>query len=254
MAHWTRYSSAGDYTSGEKFYAFFPRKFKKDATLRPVIMCRGGAGDATFAGTVAQCREWAEAGFPIIHPDLGTTSGDSWGRDDALTKMTAARNYMTGTWGCKTDKVILAGGSGGTLEELNWVKANPTQVACIVNGTPAIDLEDLHDSMPIRLAPAYSWVPADIETKYGSLAAYQAVKETKSPINWPGDLSGIPQFYCYNSDDLVALGTLVPDWVEAIGESASLIDFAPGTGTGAHALPDEANVLQREFALPYLRS
>lgn len=235
MSHWTT-RGVGTYVAGEGFIAFFPRLFKPDGTKRAVIVCRGATGDHLYAPVVADCRKWAEAGFPIIHPDLGTTTGDSWGRDDALTKLTAAWTFMKNA-GCKIDKAILSGGSGGTLEALNWARANPASVAFAGITIPALDIEDLHDNLATRNV-SYNWVPADIETKYTNLATFNSVKVAKNPNKNAAELVGIPQRYWYSGDDTVALPTLVNPFVNAVGSAASAVNM----GNYGHGTPPDGSV------------
>ena len=81
-----------------------------------------------------------ELGLTGLACDLG---GMQWGNATAMSRLTAAYNYLQTRPGVKPGKVFLIGNSMGGLTALNWAAANPDKVAGIVTIIPVINLTDI---------------------------------------------------------------------------------------------------------------
>src|SRR4051812_36405883 len=109
MAAWSTLAY-GAYAAGEYSQALLPYNYARDGSRRVVVWCHGAS--ATFAPGPVE-RLIAAAGFPMIACDLG--GPDTWGSDTSLARVTDAWTYAKANYGVKADKMILWGGSMGSL-------------------------------------------------------------------------------------------------------------------------------------------
>lgn len=212
---------------------------------------RGGyANELAPVGTL--CRlpmELADRGLVCLGIDAGNNTGghlSKWGADVTAARINSALSMLTTPldstgiagsiaqyqMGCRTDRVILIARSGGTPTVLNWARipANKPKVAAILIAIPATDLEWMRTN-----TAAYG---TEMESVYGSAAAFQAARPTHNPIEYAAtDLAGIPIRVCYMSDDAsiddgVATKTLA--FAAAVGATVAngrLVNM----GTGGHS-------------------
>lgn len=216
----------GTYLTGEGFVVGVPRLYRPDRSRRCLVSIRGAAGD--HMTSFANVRGHASRGWPCIEADYGTTSGGRWGRDDALSKITTAWEHMRNLWGVKTDKLAFAIGSGGGIDALNWAKVNSGQTAAIGAAIPAISLTDIHDNNRDGRA-------ADIEAKYGGLAAYNAVKVAKNPPDNVASFTELPMRLVYSANDTITLASITEAFAAAVGSNVLLENVGnQGHGLGAY--------------------
>ena len=167
---------------------------------RLIVIARGAGGDHT--SNMQDVRDYAELGFAVISADLGYTSTATWnaGNDTALSRVDSAWTFMQSEVGVRSDKLIFAGGSGGAILALNYAKSNPSKVAAISLGIPAVSLTDLHDNDRGSTA-------APIEAAYGGLAGYQAAVAAKDPYLNIASIPSIPIRFFISEDDPTAVAS-----------------------------------------------
>lgn len=207
--------------------------------VRGVISCHGSgvlgpAWAMTDPNVAALNQLLASQGFPVICPDLG--GGNTWGNDTSVTRVGQAWTQVVAE-GAKADKVLLLGGSMGTLTALNYAKANPTNVAAIALVLPIVDLQDAHDNRGFT---------AVSETAYGGNAAYLTALAAHNPAVNTASFAGIPIKLWYSTDDPYAFPATVTAFDTAIASATSQT-----IGANAHTTAglDPYQVL--DFLRPY---
>lgn len=233
--HGTGYYSPTNDTTGSAQY-FGPRDYAMDGTVRGVIFSHGAGGNEAvpFGSTQSTNVSAVMREVASIYPVLSCTftGQQHWGNDAALTALTDAVNFLKGTFGAKTGKVLLIGQSMGHLHIANWARANPSLVAGIVGILPVSDLNDLVTNNRGSTAAA-------INAAYGGAYSESTNGPTKNPANYAATgLVGIPWRGYYASDDTLVLPGTVTGLASSIGSTAT----ATSLGTGGHADGPVANV------------
>jgi pimeloyl-ACP methyl ester carboxylesterase len=164
---------------------------------------------------------------PVACVDAG---GETWGNDTAMSAIDDAYTWLTGAGGGKPGKVVIYGGSMGACNTLNWVKRNPTKVACAIVIIPVTDLNDIHDRSPNGLA-------APLNAAYSG--GYQAARDaaTHSPYAFRASLAGTRLFIYTSTGDTIALSTPALAVADAVGPTATV-----QTGTEEHGLLTTADL------------
>ena len=111
-------------------------------------------------------------------------------------------------------------------------------VAAIALITPVVDVDDIHDNNRNGYA-------AEIEARYGGLAAFDAALPTHNPVAFAGQLAGIPIKVWISSNDPVVIPATVDAF--AAGSGAAVASLG-AVGHTAGAL-DGADVAS--FLLPH---
>lgn len=135
-----------------------------------------------------------------LSTDMG--GAQTWANDTAMTAMTAAYTYLTGTLGARSGKVALVAGSMGGLNSLVWAAANRSKVACVVLQLPVINVSDIHQN-----APGYG---AIIDAAWPPSGWSQAVQgPTRNPITLAaaGAFDGLPILMFYGTSDTLCTPT-----------------------------------------------
>jgi predicted alpha/beta hydrolase family esterase len=138
--------------------------------------------------------------------------------------VTTAWNYAITKFGVKADKAILWGGSMGSLTMLNYLKANPANVAACGMALPIVDPED------VRVNNRGGFQAA-IEAVYG---AATPVPNSNRPNQNVGSFGSVPVAMWGSDDDTVGQSNLATAFATAIG--------AQYTSFGAHGHAYEAFV------------
>jgi predicted esterase len=184
--------------------------YRADNT-RPAVLWahgRGGSGvnETQIADNFRVMNGVSCGNYPILSMDMGGQT--TWGNDTAIAKVTDAKTYAQGTLGGKAGKVLLWGGSMGSLVVLNWAAANPTLVAAVACALPANSLVDLHDNNR-------GGFKTEIETAHGTgvLASFvgNATATAHDPTQQAANLISFPIKLWYSTDDT----TVVPSTVTA---------------------------------------
>lgn len=214
----------GNYLAGEGFICSVPRKWVPGSS-RVIVSIRGAGGDYTASAN--DVRRTPDREIPSIAADFGKTSGGRWGTDDSNTKITAAWQYMIDTYGVRSDKVVFAVGSGGLIDALNWIKANPGKCAAVGSAVGAVSLTDIHDNNRDNRA-------AEIESVYGGLAAYNAIKTAKNPPDHPASFRDVAMRLVYSADDPICLAAITEAFARDVGHNVILENVGnQGHGLGA---------------------
>lgn len=174
----------GGYRAGEDVLVIRDREISAVDQV-PMIWCHGFLGTAASSRQAAVFDDLAAVaalGYPVFCGDL--FSGNTWGIDEVVDASGAIDDLISWagtTFGCRTDKVIVAGESMGTVDGFNWAWRNADKVAAAWFRGPFTDLEAFHDRD--------AGFGALIETAYGSEAAYEAALPTHDPAQNLGELT-----------------------------------------------------------------
>lgn len=237
MGRVTSYGTKGT----ENAATFVHRRYAADGQHRGVIFCHGlngyGWHPVNYPNTVID--EMVRRGHPVISPDLGGPA--TWGNDAAQAKIADARTYLQGTLGAKSGGVLLWAGSMGTLAALNFARNNPSLVAGVACGLPAVSLSDLHDNAAARGVSA-----VNIEAAYGGNAGYVAGLAAHDPAaNAAAYASQAAKIKLwYSSDDTTVPASVVTDFAAASGIAAQ------STGASGHVF----NVAYTNAVCDFLQS
>lgn len=171
---------------GASFETFLvPRRFTGTSAKRGCLYFWGRGNSSAILPNALYWRgvqhAVANAGIPVYSSDF--VSSTHWGNDAAIAETSVARTNMNSVVSPKTDKVLIIAISMGAPLALSWARQNPTQVAAIALITPALDLQNVHDTT------AYT---AEMETAHGGAAAFTAALPTHSPTSFASELTSIP--------------------------------------------------------------
>lgn len=162
--------------SSEKVAAYVPSTWRGDGTKRAVISCHAAGGQAApglFGYTAYDGGRLAlELDTLVLSPDL--VQGDTWGLASVDAKITAHRTLAVSTFGAKSDKVVLFGGSMGGTSAALWASLNPTLTRGIGMVIPVLDTKDCRDNDRNGFA-------TNINTAFGGAAAFDAAEPTRNP-------------------------------------------------------------------------
>ena len=145
----------------------------------------------------------------VMIADLG--SGDDWANATQITRIGQARTYLQGTWGAKTGKIGLLGGSMGGAAALAYARANPTLVACVAGVIPLLDIADIRDNNRSGYA-------ANINAAYGGTYSDTTHGPSHSPVKFAGalpDQTALPIRLWTSSDDPIIMPATVTAFLNA---------------------------------------
>lgn len=225
-----RSHGVGVYRATERHICRSNRFHRRDGTTVGVLALHGSGNDATFVDTFPPAVELARRGFTVLGVDAGGLT--TWGNDTALAAVNDARTFLQGTLAAKAGKIVLLGGSMGSVLALNWLRANPTAVYCASLGLPIADVEDVR-------ANNRGGAQAAIETAYTNNAGWQTARPTHNPAEYTADLiaADVPIRFDYSTDDTIGLPALTLDLADTLGDLATVDDYgaAGHTYTGLDA-------------------
>lgn len=231
MEYWTSYG-VGQYAAGEAHVMYLPYGYRRDATKRVIVWCHGAGG--TYA-VGPQEQALAAAGFPMIACDLAPAQ--SWGSDASLSRVTDAWTFAKANMGVKTDKMLLWGGSMGTLTALLYALAHPADVAAVGCALPIVDPDDVR----VNNRGGYQ---ANIEAIYG---AGVTVPDNKRPSQNAGSYS-MPMRFWRSTSDIVGLPALADTFDTAVATCDTISLGAVGHAYEAQLAAGEPAA----FFSPYL--
>lgn len=190
MTGWAQLYQAG-FVTGENGVAWVPRTGGRG---RPgILVCHGADNTAqsSWASTVNWrsnriCQSLATRGFVLLASDFG--GPNTFGNDLSMTRMSAARTWLTAQ-GCAPDEVMLLGASMGGLMALNYASRNPTAVKAVVGIEPLINLDEIRngDTLGLRDEIDTAWgvtYPAALPARASihQSANYQPLIDYKIPV------------------------------------------------------------------------
>lgn len=168
-----RQFGVGKLVAAEYGLVFIPKTWAFDGTQPAAIYCPALAGGAWNMMGWFMAYELVARGFLVVASDLGDTptvpygvglnssvggTGTGgpgvWTKDSAMTKLTAVYDKVmaagsAGGYGAAGPEVALMGGSHGGASSSRWAAENPSKIACLVQGIPAIDLQYIVDNNPL---------------------------------------------------------------------------------------------------------
>lgn len=154
----------GSVVANEGDVLSLPKNWRADNTGRGIITCHGAGGNAWNSG-------WnynpqlvdAYANLAMDNGQTGVTPDgmDEWANPTHMSRVTSGAAYLQGApVQAKTDKIFLIGFSMGAHAALVWAAHNPTKVAGIWAGIPAIGMQDIWSNNR-------SGLRTEINTAYG---------------------------------------------------------------------------------------
>lgn len=195
----------GSYVAGEYSQFCCNRDYTADGTKRCVIWFHG-AGNLFPLGPVE--RYLVSKGIPIMACDLG--GADTWGSATVATRVGQAWTEAKSTYGVKTDKYGLWGGSMGTLNALLSLIADPTHVSVCGGALAIVDPEQ------VRAANAGGYKAA-IEAVHGVGTVPSGRRPNQNTSSFVS--AAVPTKLWISETDTVGDATLAHSFVAAIGAS-----------------------------------
>lgn len=220
-------------TSGDNDIFLGPVGAWSPGGLPGVLFCHGAnqtcyvSRATTTTGQFALTNALGEA-FSLAITDTGGTA--AWGNNTSIAAVGQVKTWLQGTWGAKAGKVALVGVSMGAVTALNYARANPTLVSCVVVCIPVIDLNDIVVNNRGSLA-------ASVNTAYGGTYNDGTDGPTHSPAQYAASFT-VPTLGYYSSDDTTAIASAVTTFdtacaaatfnsVGALGHSEAAVAAAP---------------------------
>lgn len=187
-------------SSSEQVYVFEPTGWKRNGSRRAIIACHAAGGTAASAGGYDGHLLAQMTGCLVMYPDLST--GHSWGNAASVTKVGDHWTTAKNSFGAKTDKVILFGGSMGGCTAVVWAGQNPASVAAIGLVIPVLNTLDIRNNNRGGHA-------ANINAAFGSAAAFDTAEPTQNPFRHFATLTSnsIPVVMYPNELDSICLVT-----------------------------------------------
>jgi hypothetical protein len=208
-----------------------PRGYSRYPPRHPVLFFGGVGCDQTCAFNSLNnpwTRPFLDKGLSVF--STGTLA-HQWANDFAIAEIDALVARAAADPNIDASKVLLHGGSQGSLHALAWGMRNAARVAAIACPLPIPSLAAMHDSPG---APSYA---AEIEAAYGNLAGYQAAVASHDPDQNRAAFT-MPIGFWYSNNDPTAPPAPALAFAAAVG--ASVTDMgAIGHSTNA-AFADEA--------------
>lgn len=224
--------------SGYNSLLLLPRGFKDTANgasgLRGVIVQHGHGGNCAQMGQGSAFGDHpdnlANQGFAVIGIDEGPTS---WFDTAAMTAVTAAYNSLM-SLGCVGTKVGLMGWSMGGGTVLNWLKQNPTKVACCWVWDPALDLDWL--SSKSGYTPPYSTDGDTASASWGTEinSDYPSGYTSSNPMANTASFRGVcPIMVSHVTTDPVLPYDSAAYWISQVNDPKVTMR-SPAVTTGGH--------------------
>lgn len=166
------------------------------------------------AGTQALLQTVADAGFLVAAQDQGGLT--TWGNTTAQARMTATRTWVQASapYLASSGRIAIIGISMGAVLMMNWAKANPTLVSCMVGILPATDLTAYY--------VAGGAGRANIEAAWGVTYPDPLPAGADPTIGASSSvLVDIPYAAYYASNDDIATPAIVTSMAAAIGGTAT---------------------------------
>lgn len=153
----------------------------------------------------------ADAGYTMISADLGGTG--TWGNDTAISRITAAKNYLQSMVGVLPGKVILIGQSMGGLNAMVWASKNPNLVQCLIGAIPVVNLTDVYGGGIYTNA---------INAAYGGTYSEASYGASHNPYTFSGNgsLNQIPMQIWYGDSDT----TCLPQYSSSMASRANMCE------------------------------
>ena len=208
----------GEYVASESHHLGLPNLWKSNGTARG-CMYAPGLGGTIPAINGSDGTYMADRGVAIGTFDFGMN--DEWGNATSDSRMDSAWAFCKSRFGFKTDKVLLFGISHGGVTVLNWAKANPTLVAAIALGMPAVSPQDIYDFDRGTLQ-------SEIAAAYGG----GRPPDSRDPTKNAASFVGIPIAIWYSTDDPICTAATVTAFGTAVGAEMNSLGAVGHSLTG----------------------
>lgn len=187
---WSR-RRVGAYVASETSIEYHS-SLRSSTRLVPIIYCHGllqPTSDLRAEVYSERFKAIAELAGPVICADLGGLV--TWANDTVVAPTTGRIDALI-TWagtnlGTRTDKVVIAGESMGSLAALNWAWRNVTRCAGIWLRAPITRMQETHNRLLGH--PTLSGIPATMEAAYTNIAGLTAAYPTHDPAD-PANTAG----------------------------------------------------------------
>lgn len=197
----------GQVTVGQGNLLLLPKRWAGDGTVPGVIYCHGATQTETqlidrtnYPNLSALLFAVADAGYPVLACGFG---GDAFGNDTSLTQTGTAKTYLQGAnVGAKAGPVVMVAASMGGAQAMNYAKANPSSVSCLVLMEPASDLEDIRANNRAGQAAA-------LNTAYGGTYNNATDGLAHNPAVYVGSMTGVRRQVWYATDDTSVIPSTV---------------------------------------------
>lgn len=203
----------------------------------------GGTADALieYAKATHRTRMAADAGFLAISADWG--GPQTWGNQGAMNALTRGFNYLQNESIVKPGKVIIAGGSMGGLNALNWAARNPEKIACLSIYIPVVDMAGIHDNNLSNYA-------SFIRNAHGGWNT-ATMADTWSPLHQArlGKFANMPIRLHYGTTDPLCLPEKAIEFAETVGDNVQLRPLIGGHNESGEIQVDR--VSEVEFFLEH---
>jgi S-formylglutathione hydrolase FrmB len=207
--------------------------------VRGVIYCHGAGTlasnipDYNSLGEMHVYNDLAER-YPTLVVDAG--GANNWGNATSVARIGDAVTHLQGASpgrNAKSGTVLMIGASMGFLTAMNYAKANPTKVGCIVGLLPVLDLNDFVTNNRGGFASA-------INTAYGGAYIEATHGPTSNPYNYRASITTPMQIYTA-SDDPWCIPSIATAFDSAV---ASCTQYDVGALSHTQAAIDAANRTQ----------
>lgn len=159
MSYYTMSFKSGNIFAGETDQLWLPSEAR--AGKYGAILLHGATAPNQFAdhtrwGSVPIPAALAKAGIPSV---AGVMGGDVFANDPHMTRITAAKTYLTSNSQASPSKVHLIGISMGAGAAIRWASQNPTLVASVTAIIPMVNISDIYvnDKLGQRAAIGTAW-------------------------------------------------------------------------------------------------
>lgn len=228
-------------TGVEKYTLLLNRLTPRNGTAPGAIYCHGAEADNTSVIFHPTALQLAYRGFLVMGIDAGGIH--TWGNDLAMTRISSGKTWLQDPTkgGAAAGKIVMLGGSMGSVNALCWSRANVASLWCTQVALPIPDLE------AARAADRFGFA-SDIEAAYGGNAAWQAARPTHNPIEFVSDITNLPIRLDTSSTDTAGLPAETEAFHAALGsDNSTLVYFGAAghsyTGWDGKASADWVNAL-----------
>lgn len=213
----------GAYVAAEKHLTVIGHGRPTRGTF-PVIWCHGALDDAVTArqsNRYDDLRAIAHAGLPVIAADL---AGQNWAFTTSIGRVDSAIAWMATNLGTRTDRIILAGESMGTLLAMNWAWRNASRVGALWLRAPLTHFQDFYNRLPL--------FQSGITTAHGGLPVWA----TFDPVSNRAALTSLGHLTRIDAvtEDEFLVGVQTEEHAHAVGAE---LHWKPGTHIDATATP-----------------
>jgi pimeloyl-ACP methyl ester carboxylesterase len=209
-----RSKGTGIYRASERHILRTSDEGRRNATTVGILALHGAGNDASFVDEFPPAIELAARGYLVLGIDAGGLT--AWGTDTAIAAVSDGRTYLQAN-GAASGEIVLLGSSMGSMTALNWLRANPTLVACAALALPIPDVEAVR-------ANNRGSLQAGIEAAYTDNAGWQTARPTHNPTEYVAALvtAAVPIRLDYSTSDTIGLPAETEAFASALGSIATL--------------------------------